>query len=164
MRVFRAVEADIPDLRQFILDAWRTVGPSAWGWTGATEEAIERISSNEYLNSMVSDAGKDLLVAREHNKIVGFAIDRKIDEKTVELAGMIVEEASTGKGVGSALLANAKAAACERGYNTMVVKTEAFNRRAISFYKSRGFVETGKGEENVEGTKVRLVILGLSLR
>lgn len=37
LRVAEASTSDIPSLREFILEAWKEAGPSAWGWTGATE-------------------------------------------------------------------------------------------------------------------------------
>jgi hypothetical protein len=63
----------------------------------------------------------------------------------------------------SAPLEEAKTITAERCFTVMIVKTEAFNKRVISFYESRGFVEIGKREEDVDRTRVSLVVLRLPL-
>ena len=45
----------------------------------------------------------------------------------------------------------------------MIVKTEQNNDRAISFYKSKGFVEQDNKVEDGFGTKVNFVVLRLEL-
>jgi ribosomal protein S18 acetylase RimI-like enzyme len=45
----------------------------------------------------------------------------------------------------------------------MVVKTEASNQQAISFYVKKGFVPVGNVVETVENSKVELAMLRLVL-
>lgn len=45
----------------------------------------------------------------------------------------------------------------------MVVKTEASNERAISFYAKKGFVRLGNAVEMLENSKVDLATLRLAL-
>ena len=95
--------------------------------------------------------------------MVGFASCSEISGEAVELSGIVVLESMTGKGVGGRLLRLATDTAMEDGYRCMTVKTECFNDRAIGFYLGKGFRRTSVEEEDVEGTRVKLVKLSLHL-
>jgi GNAT superfamily N-acetyltransferase len=60
-----------------------------------------------------------------------------------------VHESSRGLGVGTALMDAAEAEARERGCSRMVLSTHTF--QAPDFYRSRGYVETGRTEDYPEG-------------
>lgn len=95
--------------------------------------------------------------------MVGFSGNRRVNDETVELSGIVVLESATGRGMGSLLLESARGAALRDGYRRMLVKTEAFNERALGFYEGKGFVEKGRSTADVEGARVELVELELSL-
>jgi GNAT superfamily N-acetyltransferase len=103
-------------------------------------------------------------VALSEKEILGFSVVRGEPGGTRELAGLIVRERETGKGVGRELLHRVLAEARRDGVDSLVVKTEAFNERALGFYVHEGFVEKGRIEETVGGKKVALVILECRLR
>jgi ribosomal protein S18 acetylase RimI-like enzyme len=159
LRVVEAVRRDIPQVRTFILDAWMIAGPSAWGWTGASEENVQALASSEHLAELVSNPKVKLLLAREGGRIVGLAATRESDSDTIELAGIIVDERHTGRGVGTALATRALKVATDAGYKEILVKTETFNKRALSFYESFGFVQTGVTTEDVDGRSITLSVL-----
>ena len=154
---------DVKAIREFFLEAWRQAGPQALGWAGATESNIQEISSEGFISSLLSKTGTKVLVFSQDGRIVGIAVNRKMDESTVELAGIIVQREATGKGIGTALLKSAIASAKELGFLSMHVKTETNNQNAISFYRKNGFTELGTGEEDVDGKTVKVMNLGLSL-
>jgi len=139
-------------------------GPSAWGWTGASEENVRALASVEYLEALIANPKMRIYVAREDRRIVGFAATRELDAKTVELAGIIVDEYHTGKGVGTALAKKAVDVASRLRYREVTVKTETFNKRAIGFYERNGFAKAGTVTEEVEGKKIDLVVLRRGLQ
>jgi ribosomal-protein-alanine N-acetyltransferase len=61
-----------------------------------------------------------------------------------ELANLAVLPAARGRGIGSALLGAALAAAEARGATTMYLEVRASNRAALALYGSRGFREVGR--------------------
>ncbi len=163
MAAVDAASADVENIRSFILEAWQKAGPAALGWTGANAENIREIASKEYLEKLLSNPSLRLFLFKERGKVTGFAVNREIDHTVVELAGIVVLEGETGRGVGTSLLEKARESAVKAGFTRMLVKTEAFNRRAIDFYTDKGFRQTGKHVENVEGVTTELVYLELNL-
>ncbi len=146
-----------------MLDAWKRAGPQALGWTGATEDTIHKISSEEYLKGLVSDPKLKFYVSEENGEITGFAATRAQDGSTMELAGIIVRDDLLSKGIGSLLISKCIDSTRDSGFTSMVVKTEASNERAISFYVKKGFVPAGNVVETVENSKVDLAMLRLVL-
>jgi len=133
------------------------------GWAGATEDTIHEISSEEYLMELVSDSKLKFFVSEENGEITGFAVNRVQDGSTMELAGIIVRDDLLGKGIGSLLISKCIDSARDAEFASMVVKTEASNERAISFYMKRGFVRIGNAVETVENSKIDLAMLRLVL-
>jgi ribosomal protein S18 acetylase RimI-like enzyme len=158
------VASDIAQLRSFILEAWRLAGPSALGWTGATDENIEEIASESFLQGFVRNPNLKFFVSKTGGRVVGFCAIRKIDSRSLELAGLVVRQDQLGKGVGTDLFEKARKVASESGFTTMFVKTESTNDRALSFYRSKGFVEEEHVIEEISRAKVNLVVLKLNLR
>ena len=133
------------------------------GWTGATEDTIHEVSSEEHLKGLVSDPKLKFYVSEENGEITGFAANRVQDASTIELAGIIVRDDLLGKGIGSLLISKCIGSARDAGFSGMVVKTEASNERAISFYVKKGFVRLGNAVEIVENSKIGLATLRLTL-
>jgi putative acetyltransferase len=112
---------------------------------------------------LVSDPKLKFYVSEENGEITGFASTEVQDGSTMELAGIIVRDDLLGKGVGSLLISKCIDSARDAGFASMVVKTEASNERAISFYMKRGFVRIRNVVETVESSKVELAMLRLVL-
>ena len=166
LREVRIVEPNPDQIRalgKFVLDAWKRAGPQALGWTGATEDTIHDIASEESLMGLVSDPKLKFFACEENGEITGFAANRVRDASTIELAGIIVRDDLLGKGIGSLLISKCIDSARDAGFSGMVVKTEASNERAISFYVKKGFVRLGNSVEIVENSKVDLATLKLAL-
>jgi ribosomal protein S18 acetylase RimI-like enzyme len=153
----------VKKIRAFFLEAWRQAGPDALGWAGANQSNIQEISSEDFISSLLSQPEAKVIAFSENERIVGIAVIRKIDQNSVELAGIIVQEDAKGKGIGTKLLKMAIDSAKELGFRTVHVKTETNNRNAISFYKKNGFIDEGLGEENVEGKIVKVKKLGYTI-
>lgn len=163
MEVAQATLDDVQGLEAFFWEAWKIAGPGVFGWTGATEEVVKEITTKEALEAIITRPHSRLFVAREKGKIVGFCATRKFDDKTVELAGIIVLETMLGRGIGSKLFEEARSVALRDGFRCMFVKTEANNERALVFYKEKRFVVVRERYEDVQGKEVKLVELTLTL-
>ncbi len=159
VQIRAATPQDVRELRDFLLHAWSQAGPSALGWTGSSEAVIQEIASEEFLQGLVTDPNVELRIADQGTCIVGFALVRVLDSEVRELAGVIVLESETGKEVGKELVRRVQSEARRAGSRAVIVKTEAFNERALGFYRHEGFVETARTEETVHGRKVPLVVL-----
>lgn len=95
-----------------------------------------------------------MYVAWDGGAIVGFAATKNVDERTVELVGVIVSRSHTGRGIGTGLVAAAVAAAQHGTYRSMIVRTETTNDAARAFYESCGFRATHATTEHVGDTAV----------
>jgi GNAT superfamily N-acetyltransferase len=163
MGVRRATLDDVESLKDFIMRAWQEAGPGALGWTGASEDAVSEIASSEFLSSLLRKKGVSVFIAVEEGAVVGFSSLSEADGGSVELSGIVVLESMTGRGIGSGLLQAARDEARAEGHRRMIVRTEAFNERAIDFYRGKNFEMRGKRLEDVRGTQVELVRLELEL-
>jgi len=164
MEPVEATLADVQKLKVFFLQAWREAGSGALGFTGATVETINEIASEEFLKERLSNPAVNFYIVEDNGKILGFAATRRIDENTIELSGIIILESATGRGIGTSLFAKVISSANQFGFSKIMVKTEALNQRAISFYKKMGLAEVDKRREIVEGGGVDVVVLEKTLR
>jgi len=155
---------DVSKLSAFFTEAWKEAGPGALGFTGATDEAISEIASEEFLRKRLATPTIQMMVAEEGRRIIGLSSIRRVDAREAELSGIVVLESATGKGVGSRLLRKALDAARKRGFNSVRVKTEMSNEKAISFYTKAGFTESGKALERVGGARMALRFMVRRLR
>ena len=150
-------------IRRFILDAWKLAGPGALGWTGATEETISEIASEQYLEGLLANPNLKFFVTEENGEITGFAANRIQDASTMELAGIMVRQDLLDKGIGTLLISKCIDHATNSGFAKMQVKTETSNQRAIQFYVKKGFVQVGEAVETVDDSKVKVAVLELAL-
>ena len=67
--------------------SWRLAGPSAFGWTGATDESRGEISSEDFLKELVENHNVRVYVNRIGKDIVGFCVFRKMvrDQKRKDM-------------------------------------------------------------------------------
>jgi ribosomal protein S18 acetylase RimI-like enzyme len=155
---------DVSKLSVFFSEAWKEVGPGALGFAGANDEAIGEIASEDFLKRRLATPTIQMMVAEEERRIIGFSSMRKVEAREAELSAIAVLESATGRGVGSRLLRKALDAARKRGFNSVRVKTEVTNEKAINFYRKAGFTESGKSVERVGGARVALRFMVKRLR
>ena len=155
---------DVSRLSTFFVEAWKEAGPGALGFAGATDGAIGEIASEEFLTKRLATPTIQTTVAEEGRRIIGFSSVRRVESREAELTSIVVLESAAGRGVGSRLLRKALDTARKRGFNSVLVKTEVANERAISFYRKSGFTDSGKAVERVGGTKVALRFMVKRLR
>jgi N-acetylglutamate synthase-like GNAT family acetyltransferase len=155
---------DAVALGAFFIRAWKEAGPGALGFTGATDEAVKTISSKEFLTKRLSSPNTRIVIAEEGREVVGFASIRATGKREGELSGVVVLESASGVGLGSKLVRKACEAAAKMGLDHLSVKTEAFNQKAINFYKRNEFTESGKTTEKVGRVKIPLMVLEKTIR
>ena len=141
MKVRRATPADVPHLVGFFAELdrmqreWRvfTPRPGFYDEVGAKYRAA--IASEDQL----------VVVAEEDDGVVGMAYaeartpSRFSDERSLELAGVVVRSDFRGRGVGRALVAEAARFATERAIPWVELKTFSPNQGAMEFWESLGF-------------------------
>ena len=159
IRVAEAGDAHLEAIASFFWEAWRSSGPDAPGWAGASEEIIAELTSPEAIRERIGGPERRMFLAWDENRVVAFAATRSEGEETVELVGIIVLQDMLGHGIGTPLLERAAQWAIEAGFQRMSVKTEATNERALGFYRSRGFIDSRTFVEDVEGTAMELTEL-----
>jgi len=163
MQVTKATLSDVAGLGVFLHEAWREAGSGGLGFTGATEETINEVASEEFLRKRLTNPDVQMFVVNDKGRVVGLAATRKIDAGSVELSGMVVLESATGRGIGTMLVEKVLTELRLAGFKKLVVKTEAINERAIKFYEKMGLSQVGRGREKVESTAVDVVILEKAL-
>ncbi len=152
--VSEAGTGDERAIAEFFLQAWHEAGPDMPGFSGATDEVIAEITQPEAIRSRIGGPQRRMFLAWDAGAVVGFAATRHCDDDTIELAGIVVLQSMTGRGIGTPLVDAAAEAASRHGYATMTVETEVDNERALSFYQARGFSVVGDTVVEVEGTRV----------
>ena len=155
---------DAAALGRFLIRAWKEAGPGALGFTGATEDAVNAIASMGFLTQRLSSPTVKITIAERDKEVLGFASITASGKREGELSGVVVLENTSGIGLGSRLVSKACDAAGKMGIDQLHVKTEAFNKRAIGFYKKNRFTESGRVTEKVGRTKVPSMVLERKLR
>jgi putative acetyltransferase len=161
--VREATPADVDAFAAFFRTAWREAGPEAPGFAGATDEVIDELTTRTAVLDRLGGPDRRMYLAWSSAEVVGFAATRRIDEGTVELAGIIVLGRATGRGIGSRLVQAAIDAARGDGYGRMIVRTETTNDTAQAFYRRSGFSVVGDSVEDVDGTAIPVVELAMAL-
>ena len=151
-------------LGAFFLRSWKEAGPEALGFTGANEEAIREIASKEFLSSRLASPNTRIVIAERRGEILGFVSVRRTGKREAELSGVVVLESESGQGLGSRLVRKACKVALGIGVVLLTVRTEAFNARAVGFYKKNGFVEMEKTTEKVGRRRIPMIVLQRDLR
>jgi len=163
-RVRPARISDATSLGEFLRQSWREAGPGALGFTGANEDAVRQIASEEFLARRLASRNVKIVIAEREGRILGFASLGIGGPGKAELSGIVVLRSESGKGLGTRLLRKICDIAHRQGFARMTVKTETFNARAIGFYRKNGFVEMRRTTEKIGRSKVPLMLLGKTLR
>ncbi len=162
--VTEATDAEVDAFATFFWEAWRQAGPDAPGFVGASDQVIADLTTAEAFAERIGGPERRMFLAWEDERVVGFAATKRVDADTVELAGVIVIQAMSGRGAGTSLVEAAVGAASAEGYRSMIVRTETVNDRAKAFYEARNFAVKGSDFEYVEGATVEVWELTRDLR
>jgi ribosomal protein S18 acetylase RimI-like enzyme len=142
---------------------WDEAGPDAPGFAGATEDVIAEIAQPEAIRARIGGPDRRMFIAYREDTAVGFAATKALGGNEVELAGIVVLQSMVGTGVGTLLVEIAVRTSRDLGYSKMTVSTEVDNERALAFYESRGFRQTGDSTAEVEGAEYAVSNLSMDL-
>jgi ribosomal-protein-alanine acetyltransferase len=100
---------------------------------------------------MVAVGGKDIVIGyaivdveSEAEHALLFMEGSRLPPQRGHLLNIAVDEHWRGKGIGSLLLENAAGFVLDRGVNVLFLEVQTTNTNARTFYRKRGFKETGK--------------------
>jgi GNAT superfamily N-acetyltransferase len=121
-------------------DAARLAALSAeLGYPMTPDEAAQRLSE------IGGHADHALLVADRDGRVAGWiqvSLPRIFETpRRAEIAGLVVDSAARGRGIGRQLVAAAEAWARERGCLAVRVRSNVVRERAHAFYRREGFRE-----------------------
>jgi GNAT superfamily N-acetyltransferase len=109
------------------------------GYPMSAEEAVQRLADLE------AHGDHALLVAEDGGRVAGWiqvSLPRIFETpKSAEIAGLIVDAAARGRGIGRGLVEAAAAWAEARGCVAVRVRTNVIRERAQAFYAREGFRE-----------------------
>jgi len=163
LEIYKVNLNNISEFSKLIKLMWIEVKKSGnlMGWTGATDEIIDELSDINTLKDIILK--NKIFMAKIKDELVGFAALRQLDDEEGELAGIVIRESYTGRGIGSSLFNIILNEARKMGLRRLIVKTEKENLRALSFYSKMGFKPIKEDYEEVHGIDVRIVILSLEI-
>lgn len=152
--VTAAVDADIPELADVAARTFPLACPPS-----VTEQNIalfiEETLSQKRFRDYLNDPDRVVLVARDHDRIVGYALllrgvpdDADVQRAvtvlpTVEVSKIYVLPSSHGSGAAAALMTAALGRAAEMGAASVWLGVNQQNQRAQRFYAKQGFAIAG---------------------
>jgi ribosomal protein S18 acetylase RimI-like enzyme len=132
MNVRRAIADDLDTIRELWSELEDEIGGPSWVRETWEEE---RADTERRLRDAV------VLLAEDEDGFVGYAALDYRDPRIAELQSLYVRPAARRLGVARALLAEASAAARDRGYDHMKLDVLSSNQEARSVYERMGFSE-----------------------
>jgi ribosomal-protein-alanine acetyltransferase len=108
--------------------------------------ATDRLSRRR-LKALAASATAALLLARSGGRLLGYALVlTRRGSRAARLYSLAVDPQSTGRGVGSRLLAAAESAARTRGATSLRLEVRVDNAAAIRLYEGKGYRPIGRRE------------------
>jgi ribosomal protein S18 acetylase RimI-like enzyme len=161
--IAEAGASDAVAIAAFLLRTWQSSGPDSPGLAGATDELIASIATAKAIRARLGRPVRRMFFAVSNNEVVGMAATRRVNASTVELSGILVSVAASGKGIGTRLVELALNRARADRFSRMIVRTERANERAISFYRQGGFEPVAETVEHIGGNEVPVLELARAI-
>lgn len=152
-----AAPGDVHRIREFLEKVWYAT------YSGMMPEevirkAVDKWFDIHFLAQQSSDPEVFFLLAMEAGEIVGLTTARMLDnENTLNLGRLYVHPQYQGKGLGSILLT--KALNSFSNYHKIRLGVIQGNHHAISFYQRKGFIQTGRETEDIDGYPIVVLIM-----
>lgn len=144
MFVRTAGQNDLPAIRALLVEAWHATYDGLYGVEKVTA-ITDDWHSIAALKARLAEPGGEFVVADDGVEIAGMAFAKADpDGKTVELSQLYVRPGRQGQGIGGLLLDEIIESFPDAG--RVRLEVEPANARAIAFYRTQGFVETGRTE------------------
>ncbi|MGJ7546689.1 N-acetyltransferase family protein [Variovorax sp. LT1R16] len=149
LHIRTATSADAHSLAALSIQVWLSTYATAGVNQAAARFVLSEFSVENFVR-LSTDRTVALLVAEEGKALTGYALSRfgcispLGSGPDTEMATLYVQEPSTHRGVGTALLAKTRAVVHERtGADDIWLSVKADNLRAQAFYRQRGFMMRG---------------------
>jgi len=140
-------------------------------YTYPEENYLTVEEETDFLNKSYESDNSIEIIAIIDGKVVGSGgispIDNKFKVRHRAEFGIAVQKQLWGCGIGGAILAGCIECAKKAGYEQLELSVVAENVRALTMYRSRGFVEIGrnpKGYKTKYGTYQELILMKLDLK
>lgn len=158
--ITKATLADVSALNKLINSAYRGE-LSKKGWTTEANLLEGKRTTEEELTEVIQDKKNTILKYTENNQIIGCVL---LIEKEYQLyLGMLtVSPELQNSGVGKKLLQQAEIYASALGLSKIVMTVISVREELISWYKRRGYVDTG-AREPFPASDVHIPIYNLPL-
>jgi len=157
----RVTAEDIPEVKQLLSYTWKDTYGSFL--SAKTIEKVTTVWHNpETLKSQAENPAIYFAVAKNENrKIVGLITVGRIDEHSVHMWRLYVHPEAQRQGIGSQLLT----AALKEFPNAKVMslEVEEENKKGASFYYKQGFKEVERKIYEIEGERMRGIVMEKTL-
>lgn len=144
----KAVPADAENLAALAIQVWlHTYATNGISLT-ASRYVLSEFTPEKFA-ALIGNENKVVILSEVNTHLVGYAVIAfgaacpASNSSTTQLSTLYVQEHFTRAGVGSALLAEAKAQSAQRVRRPMWLAVNALNCRAIGFYAKHGYRNIG---------------------
>jgi len=139
IRIVEATEDDLGAVAELAGIVWRAHYPGMITH-GQIDYMLERGYSRDALLRFVTAPGAGLLLARDGERLIGFAGYYRVDDASaLKLDKLYVHQDYHGCGVGSRLIARVEQAASAQSADTLILQVNKNNAKAIRAYERSGF-------------------------
>jgi ribosomal protein S18 acetylase RimI-like enzyme len=157
MFVRTAGERDLAAVRALLVETWHDTYDAVHGAAKVTE-ITDEWHSIASLKARLTRPNSEFLVADDGKNIGGMAFAAATtDTKVIVLNHLYVHPAWQRQGIGQALLEEVEASFPEA--RTLRLEVEEANAPAIAFYRSKGFLPTGRTADCGGGSGLPALIL-----
>lgn len=112
----------------------------------------------EHPQEHIIDHGGDIIFVAVGDKVAGTVAYKKVDDETVEMTKMAVDEAFQGRKLGWLLATAIQQRAAENGFTKMVLYSNRIMTPAITMYHKLGFVESPLEKGGYERCDIKMEI------
>lgn len=140
----KATAKDVSSLNELINSAYRGES-SKKGWTTEANILEGKRTTEAELTEIIRDKKNIILKYSENNQITGCVMLKK-KENELYLGMLTVSPELQNSGIGKKLLQQAEILASELGLSKIVMTVISVREELISWYKRRGYVDTGARE------------------
>jgi ribosomal protein S18 acetylase RimI-like enzyme len=144
MFVRSAAAADLPAVRELLVETWHATYDGIYGADKVTE-ITDTWHSLSSLKAGLEKLSAEFVVADDGNRIADMAFaSASADGRQVMLHQLYIRPPYQGQGAGSLLLD--EIVGCFPDAKVVRLEVEPANKQAVAFYRARGFAEVGRTE------------------
>jgi ribosomal protein S18 acetylase RimI-like enzyme len=154
--IHKVQQEDIPEVKQVLSRTWKDTYGSFL--SDATIEKVTTVWHDpEALKAQAINPEIYFAVAKEGGKIIGLITVSKVDNITIFMNRLYIHPDYQRQGIGSKLFNSS----LEAFPNAKVVRLEVEeeNKKGLSFYLKQGFKEVERKTDEIEGEKLKSIVM-----